>query len=212
MIRKLLSFVFLNFFLISAYSQTNNAPIPFEFFVGNNRTNVQLNVNKNIASKFNFSNLTIAAADYENNLSETEVIMMNSIVYQFHKNINIGTGLQYHFKKGIVPNISMSFSYLNPTWTFLLIPYLDFIPKLDFEFVGVIEFKPKLTKTIRLYTRIQGLYSHNITDNLHDRSFANFRLGLKIKKIAFGGASNIDYYSPKKIYKDNYGAFIKIDM
>jgi hypothetical protein len=212
MIRKLLLFISLNFILSSLYSQNNTPSIPFELFFGSNRTNTQLSLNKNIKGKFNFANLTVAAADYKNTLTENEVIIMNTINYQFHKNINFGAGLRYHYKKGLIPNLSMSFTHFNPTWTFILSPCFEILPKRDIEFVGIIEFKPKLTDKIRLYTRLQGLYNHNLTDNLHDRSYANFRLGLKINRIAFGAAANIDYYGPKKLYKDNYGVFFKIDI
>lgn len=209
---KKLLFILFNLFVINCFSQNVTPPTPVEVFFGNNRTNAQLNFNKNIKGKFNFVNLTVAAADYKNTLSENEVIMMNTVNYQFHKNINTGAGLRYHYKKGFIPNISMSFTYFNPTWSFILTPCFEFLPKRDIEFVGIIEFKPKLTENIRLYTRIQGLYNQNITDNLHDRSYANFRLGLKINRIVFGGAANLDHYGPNKVYKDNYGVFFKYDL
>ncbi|MDD3286430.1 MAG: hypothetical protein PHI14_02910, partial [Bacteroidales bacterium] len=74
MIRKLLLFISLNFILSSLYSQNNTPSIPFELFFGSNRTNTQLSLNKNIKGKFYFANLTVAAADYKNTLTENEVI------------------------------------------------------------------------------------------------------------------------------------------
>lgn len=210
--RKLLAFITLNLFFISLYSQSNNSPNAFELFGGNNRSSVQLNLKRTISNKIDFTNLTIATADYKNTLPENELIMINSLVYQFHKNINIGGGLQYHFKKGFIPNVSISFNYINQTWMFLLTPYFQFLPTRNIETIGIIEFKPKLTENLRLYSRVQGLYNYNFAYNGHERSFLDFRLGLKINKFAFGVASNLDYYGPKKIFKENYGGFLKIDM
>lgn len=210
--RKLLAFITLNLFFISLYSQSNNSPTAFELFGGNNRSSVQLNLKRSIFNKIDFTNLTIATADYKNTLPENELIMINSLVYQFHKNINIGGGLQYHFKKGFIPNISISFSHINQTWMFLLTPYFQMLPTRNIETIGIIEFKPKLTENLRLYSRVQGLYNYNFAYNGHERSFLDFRLGLKINKFAFGVASNLDYYGPKKIFKENYGGFLKIDM
>ncbi len=210
--RKLLTFISLNLFFISVYSQSNNSPVPFEIFAGNNRSSVQLNLKRTICNKIDFSNLTIATADYKNTVSENELIMINSFVYQFHKNINIGGGLQYHFKKGFIPNVSISLNHIDATWMFLLTPYFQFLPTRNIETICIIEFKPKLTEKLRLYSRVQGLYNYNFAYNGHERSFFDFRLGLKINKFAFGAASNIDYYGPKKIFKENYGAFLKIDM
>ncbi|MFV0500517.1 MAG: hypothetical protein ACK5MH_02865 [Bacteroidales bacterium] len=209
--RKVL-FILFNLYVINSFSQNNNPVIPFEIFFGNNRINNQINVNKNIKGKFFFQNISTAAVDYKNTLIENEVIMMNSLNYQFHKHINIGTGLRYHYLKGIIPNLSMSFTYFNPTWTFILSPCLELLPKRNLEFASIIEFKPKLTENIRLYSRIQGLYNQNLIDNLHDRSFLNFRLGLKINNIMFGAATNLDNYGPHKFYKDNYGVFFRIEI
>ncbi len=76
----------------------------------------------------------------------------------------------------------------------------------------MIEFKPLLTQSMRLYTQIQGLYNHNFTNKNHERSFYNFRLGLKINKITFGAGARLDYYGAKKLNKENYGAFFKYDF
>ncbi|MCK9164008.1 MAG: hypothetical protein M0O93_06655 [Bacteroidales bacterium] len=212
--RIILNFILLNIFVLSVYSQTVNPPIPIEIYLGNNRTLFHMGVKRNIYKKINFSNSTSATVDYKNTQAENEIVMNNTLAYQFHKNINIGAGIQYHYKRGFIPNISMGFVYLNPTIMILLLPSFQFLPNGDrnIETMSFIEFTPKLTEKLRLYTKAQAMYNQNIVNNKHDRSFAFFRLGLKINSISFGAACRYDYYGPNKIFKENYGGFIKFDI
>ena len=212
--RKILSLILINLFFISAYSQTFNPPIPVEWVIGNNRTSFQVGPNRNIYKQINFSNITSATADYKNTPTETELVMNNTVAYQFHKNLNIGAGLQYHYKRGLVPNISMTYTFISPAFIILISPAFQLLPngEKNLEFISFAEFKPKLTEKIRLYTKAQYMYNHSFTFDAHDRSFAYFRLGLKINIISFGGACNLDYYGKDKFFKENYGGFIKFDI
>ena len=177
---------------------------------GNNRTNFQLSINKPIAGKWWFNNITTAAADYKGTRTETELVMVNSLVYRFHKNFGASGGLQYHFLKGFVPNAAFHASYASPEWLLVFTPYLNFLPDRNSETVAIVEYKPQLNDNLRLYTRATGLYNHNLTKNSHDRSFYYFRLGLTYRKFTFGAAANFDYYGPNKLYKENFGGFIGV--
>lgn len=212
--RKILIIILLNIFVLSAYSQSVNPPIPIEMFIGNNRTSFLMSMKRNIYKKINFSNNSSATVDYKNTQSENELVTNNTLSYQFHKNINIGTGIQYHYKKGFIPNVSMGFVYANPTIMIVLTPSFQFLPNgdMNIETMSFIEFKPNLTEKIRLYTKAQAMYNQKLVVNKHDRSFASFHLGLKINTITFGAACRYDYYGPTKVFKENYGGFIKFDI
>lgn len=198
---------------LSLWAQSKpQPPIGVEAMMGNNRANFQLTMNKAVAGKFRYNNITIATAPYEVKKGGTELIMVNSFIYQFHRNVGVSGGMQYHFLKGFVPNVALHTSYANPTWTLLLTPYLNFLPDTNSETIATVEFKPQLNENLRLYTRATALYNHNLTTNKHDRSFYYFRLGLTFGKFTLGAAANFDYYAPQKIYKDNFGGFFKMDI
>ena len=192
--------------------QKPQPPISLEAVFGNNRTNFQLSMNRQIIGNFRYNNITIATAPYDHKKETAELIMVNSFIYQFHRNFGASGGLQYHFKKGLVPNVAFHASYASPEWLLVLTPYLNFLPDRNSETIALVEFKPKLNETFRLYTRAMGLYNHNLTQNAHDRSFYYFRLGLTHRQFTFGAAANFDYYGPKKMYKDNFGGFVKVDI
>jgi hypothetical protein len=209
--RKIL-FIFFNLILINTFAQKDNTTIPIELLIGHRRTNFQLNVNRSIYKNIRFMSMTSASADYKNTKEESDLIMNNTVTYQFYKNFNFGLGVQYHYFKGFIPELSASAIYANQTWTLLLNPYFQLLPTINLETVAMIEFKPLLTQSMRLYTQIQGLYNHNFTNKNHERSFYNFRLGLKINKITFGAGARLDYYGAKKLNKENYGVFFKYDF
>ena len=188
-------------------------PIPVELMFGNNRAAMTMSINKPIAGKWRFNNITSLAADYKNTRTETELVVVNSFVYQFHPNFGASGGLQYHFLKGFVPNVAFHTSYADPTWLLVFTPYLNFLPDRNSETVAIVEYKPLLNDNLRLYTRAMALYNHNITLGAHDRSFYYFRLGLTFgRKYTVGAAANLDYYGPNRVHKDNFGGFFKVDI
>ena len=211
--KKIYSSLFFFLFSLSFFAQQKPQPsIPVEVFFGNNRANFQLSLNRQIYGKWRYNNITTTVADYDNTRSETEFVMVNSIVYQFHRNFGASGGLQYHFVKGFVPSVAFHASYASPTWLLLLTPYLNFMPERNSETIGIIEYKPQLNNNFRLYTRAQALYNYNFNLEQHDRSFYYFRLGVTVNKFSFGAAANLDYYGKSKVKKNNFGGFLKVDI
>lgn len=186
--------------------------IPVEVMFGNNRTNFQLSMNKPVIGKLRYNNISIATAPYDIDKEKPELIMINSLIYQFHPNFGVSGGLQYHFLKGFVPNVAFHTSYANPTWLLVLTPYLNLMPERNAETVAMVEFKPRLNEKLRLYTRAMALYNHSLTLNAHDRSFYYFRVGLTLQRFTFGVGANFDYYGPQKVYKDNFGGFLRVAL
>lgn len=187
-------------------------PIGVELLFGNNRLNAALSLNKPVWGKWRFNNITTAAAYYDVADGKTELVMVNSLIYQFHPNFGASGGLQYHFLKGLVPNVAFHTSYADRTWLLVFTPYLNLLPERHSETIAIVQYKPALSENLRLFTQVQALYNHNLNANAHDRSFYYFRLGLTVKKITFGAGANLDYYGPDRIFKDNYGGFVKVDI
>lgn len=197
----------------TVFAQGKREPsIPFETLFGNERVALSMSINKSIGGNFRYSNITSATAFYDYQKGKTELVSVNSIVYQFHKNIGVSAGTQYHFIKGFIPTVALHLSYANPTWLFVLTPYYNFMPWSNLETVAIAEYKPALNEDWRLFTRIMGFYSQDFNKNERERTMLYFRLGATYKKYTFGFGGNIDGYRPERPNIQNYGGFVRIDI
>lgn len=192
--------------------EKRDKPIPVDLLFGDKRVNLMFSMNKTIDGNFRFINSTSTAAYYDYLKGKTEMVSTSSIVYQFHKNIGISGGMQYHFAKGFIPNIAMHFSHGNPTWLIALTPYYNFMPWNSLEAAAIAEFKPALADNLRLFTRLQGFYSYDLKKDERERGIINFRLGLTMKKYTVGFGGVIDYYRPTANEIQNYGGFVRVEI
>lgn len=197
---------------VASAQEKREPPIAFETLFGNERVALSLSLNKSISGKFRYNNISSTAAFYDYMKGRTELVSVNSIIYQFHKNIGISGGMQYHFVKGFIPNVAVHFSYANPSLLLALVPYYNMMPWANMETVAIAEYKPLLSENLRLLTRMQGFYGHNFEAGERERAMLYFRLGLMYKKYSFGFGGNIDYYTPVRDEIQNYGGFVRIDI
>lgn len=196
---------------LSVFAQ-NQPPVSAEILLGGERNSLLLTMNRQIAGKFRYMNITSTTAYCDLDKGKAELVMVNSAIYQFHRNFGASAGLQYHFLKGLVPSVALHATYADPVWMFMFVPFLNLQPGRNSENVLVAEYKPQLNDKLKLYTHVMGLYNHSITLNAHDRSFYQLRLGLTFRNLTFGAGSNIDYYGPQRVNKNTYGGFLKIDV
>ncbi len=121
---------------------------------------------------------------YQNNDGFNELVFSNAITYRLNNKLFVTSGLQYHFLKGIVPYSGFQFLSANPKWLFVISPSIAFLPNTSFQSVFIAEYKPKLSKKLRLYTRFQGIYNFNLENSIHERSLVYLRTGLTLKKTS----------------------------
>jgi hypothetical protein len=207
----LLLFVF-TCFLYPVLGQ--KAPLPVEVMAGNNRANLLIIINRPIdaAGKFNFFNVTVGAADYQNTPAETEMVINNSITYALGKSFAASSGLQWHYKLGFVPTVGMQFLKASPDYLIVIFPTYNFKPGPAFETVALAEYKPKLSDKLRLYTRLQGLLVRDLEKGTHARSGTSLRAGVTFDKFTIGLGSNFDAYGPLKFEKSNHGLFFQMRL
>lgn len=186
-------------------------PTPVEAMFGNNRLVVQMTTNKSIgkSGKFGFFNATITQADYKNTASEIDIISSNALTYALSKSLSVTSGVLMHYKLGMVPTAGIKFQKVSPGLMILVFPMLDFKPSLASENLAILEIKPSLGKSWRLYTRSQLLYIHNLNARQHARSGYIFRAGLSHQQFSFGLGHNWDFYGPTRLVKPNTGIFIQ---
>ena len=185
-------------------------PIPIEVMFGNEEiyalTILNLPIDKK--GKFGYFGVTSALVPYENERSNNELVISNSLTYNFSQKWFATAGLQFHYSKGAVPFTGLQFFSANPKWLFLFSPNLQLAPSINFETVGIVEYKPMLSKNVGLYSRFQGIYNQNLDDGAHERSLLYLRAGVALGKTSFGLGVNIDFYGLERTQEENYGLFI----
>ncbi len=190
--------------------KTNRPPIPIEVMFGNEEIYFLgiLNLPFEKGTKLGYFGVASALVPYENARSNNEIVISNSLTYSLSQKWYATAGLQFHYSKGAVPFTGFQFFSANPKWLFLFSPNLQLAPTINFETVGIVEYKPKLSKGLRLYSRFQGIYNQNLDDGAHERSLLYLRAGISLKRTSFGVGLNIDIYGPERQSEQNYGIFI----
>lgn len=159
-----------------------------------------------------YNNSTSAAVPYIYDKGLIELVSLNSIIFQVHKNIGISGGVNYHYRKGFMPSLGIHLSYSNPSLLLALTPCANFMPWANMEVNAVAEFKPVIVDDLRLLTRAQACFGYDFSRQERERAKFYCRLGLMYKKVAAGFGINIDYYRPSAEPIDNYGLFIRLDI
>lgn len=209
-----ISLILLLVSLVSYGQKNNSKPTSIELMIGHQHTHYGLATTMPVYKNLYFNNITTASSPYKFDVKNNiELVSVNSLIYKFSPHIGVSGGMQYHFKKGIVPNIALHTSYINRTWLILATPYLSVYPWLGTEMMALIAYRPTISQNIKLYTKAQGLYGHNLEKKVHERSFTYLRLGLSYKKWTIGAAANFDFYGKNMAKKtENYGAFLMLNL
>jgi hypothetical protein len=204
--KKLFSFIFLYALLLTpaTYAQDSHATL----------TPIPLEANRPVTAdgKLSYFNLSTGMVDYSNTADETELVIVNNLTYTLFKNIRATAGAEWHYKLGLVPQVGLQYFKANRTWLFLLNPSFNFQPSRSLSTIGIVEFKPAISKAISFYSRTQVLYIQNLSESVHARSVLMLRAGLSFSKFTVGLGTNFDYYGPNKIRNDNVGVFTRLNL
>jgi hypothetical protein len=189
-------------------------PIPIELVLGNSRLSLQSIINKNLpeSKRFSFFSVTNFESDYSQNADGLDFINNSQISFEIYKGFGISSGLNINKVTGLSPTLGLQYVFANPKWLFVVTPNLIFSTGNTASLLSILEYKPKLTDQLKVYSRVQGLYNHNIKSSAHERSYLQLRIGLEYKKYQFGLASNLDYFGPNRSFKENHGVFIRANL
>lgn len=213
--RILFLFLLTSFIANAQEKATNNEPpSPVELNIGNNRFGLQFLMSKHFAptSKFSFLSVTSFESTYKNDINSLDFINNSQVSYEIYKGFGIATGLSVNRVSGLTPIVGLEYVFANKEILLVITPTYHLSKNKNIEGLALIEYKPKLTEKINLYTRFQTLYNHNSENNQHERSYMQFRLGVGISNYQFGLATNLDYYGAAKILKENYGVFLRFNF
>ena len=211
---KLLFIMLLCSSLLNAQQINKEAPSPVELNAGNNRFGLQFLMNRHFApeSKFSFLSVTSFESSFNNDLNNLDFINNSQIGYEIYKGFGIATGLSVNRVSGLTPVVGLEYVLANKEILLVLTPTCHLSKNKNLEGLALLEYKPKLTEKVNLYSRFQTLYNQNLETSKHERSYQQFRLGVGMGNCQFGLAANVDYYGPAKVYKDNYGIFLRFNF
>ncbi|MEY2760282.1 MAG: hypothetical protein RLZZ96_182 [Bacteroidota bacterium] len=207
-------------FAKAVFAQDNHAPsmpappIPVEATFGNNRVQFIGVLNRPVSAdgKLSYFNLSMGMVDYKNTASETEMVIVNNLTYTLFGNVRATAGAEWHYKLGLVPQVGLQYFKANRTWLFLLNPNLNLQPSKAISTIGIVEFKPAISKDLSFYSKAQVLHVASLSEGTHARSALMLRAGITKGKFTLGLGANFDYYGPMKIEKNNVGLFTRLAL
>lgn len=192
---------------------TKNPPIFMETFAGDRALAYQMIINKKLQSvpKLGFFGVTNIQPEWREP-KMNDYMLQGNITYSIIRGIDLSGGFIWNPIDGIRPSAGVIFSYGNQDLLAVVNPRVDLSKNANFDALALIEYKPKLTEKLNIYTRLQGLYTHNLGYDFHTRSYIMLRAGLTYKDITFGAAANLDWYGPMKTNQNNFGGFVAVNL
>lgn len=189
-------------------------PIPLEFMFGNNRLFHQRIMIRKISdnNKVGIFSANTFLADNNNEIAKNEFLTTTAIYFDIFKGIGINTGATFNSKEGIKPFIGLQYIYSNKTFFIIYLSSFYFTNSNKIDQLLLVEYKPKLNKRWSIYSRLQMKFAYQTENYHHFRSYLFTRLGLSYSNFTFGIGNNTDWYGEAKIWKENDGFFIKINL
>lgn len=190
-----------------------NPPINMEAFAGTRALAYQMMINKKLQSipALGFFSVTNIQPEWSKPKMDDYMVQGN-LTYSFIKGIDLSGGFIWNPVDGIRPSAGLIFSYGNPDLLAVVNPRIDLSKNANFDALALVEYKPAINEKLRLYTRLQGLYTHNLGYDFHSRSYVMLRAGFSYKDITLGAATNFDWYGPIKSNKNNFGGFVALNL
>jgi hypothetical protein len=189
-------------------------PIPVELVIGHNRFGLQFVMNKKFSpsSRFSFLNANIFTSDYNNSRDNLDLVAVAQVGYDFYKGFGPTVGLSVNSVAGLSPTAGVQYVFVNREILLVFSPTIEISETNNIQGLIIGEYRPALSSKVDLFSRIQALYNYDTNNKFHQRSYIQLRLGAGIGKYQFGPALNLDYYGPEKVFKGNYGAFVRFNF
>lgn len=192
---------------------TINPPIFMEAFAGDRAWAYQMIINKKMQSvpKLGFFGVTHIQPEWgEPRIND--FMVQGNLTAQLMRGIDFSGGFIWNPMDGIRPSAGAIFSYGNPNLVVVMNPRIDVSKNPNADVLALVEYKPVINPKLAVYTRLQGLYTHNLGHEYHSRSYLMFRVGLTYRDLTFGAGANVDWYGPRKMNKNNFGGFVAVNF
>ena len=197
-----------------AAQQTTPAPIPIELMFGQERFRLQQVLQRGLpgSQRFSFFAVTYADNTYKNETTKLDFVNTSQLAYNLYQGFGLTAGLNTNKVTGLSPTLGIRYIYASPKLLAAAVPDYIFSEDRNLALFALIEFKPRLSNNFKLYSRLQGLYNHNLKSSNHQRSYLQIRLGIGYRKYQFGLAANLDYFGSDKVFQENYGVFVRTGL
>lgn len=194
-------------------SQVPSPPIPIELMAGNQDLYFQMVVKKSFKpqSAFQFFGLSTYTSAIKD-LQSTDLISIGQLSYTFSKGFGVFVGADVNSFSGLSIIAGPQHNFASAKWLAITTTSFFLNDDADLKVFGLYEFKPNITEQIGLYTRLQSIYNFSLENNGHNVSYIYLRAGIKVKSMIFGGAANLNWSGPNKLYQENYGLFVRYEL
>lgn len=130
------------------------------------------------------------------------------LTYDIYKGLGVVSGAALNSKWGFRPFAGGMYVYSNKVFTTAISSGFYLTESNNSESIAMVQYRHPLTADWSLNTRLQGLFNLDMDTKKHDRGQLYARLGMGYEAIEFGFATNLDWYGPNKVFKENYGIYI----
>ncbi len=185
-------------------------PIPVEVFFGHDRVVTQITLIKKFSPTTRFGILASSyyAADYENELRNNESMNVLLLTYDLYKGLGLISGAALNSKWGFRPFAGAMYTYGNKGFATAFSSGFYLTESNNSESKGMVQYRHPLKDNWSLYGRLEGLFNLDMDTKKHERGQMYGRLGVGYKAFGFGFATNLDWYGPNKVFKENYGVYV----
>ncbi len=193
-----------------AFASVKAQPATIEVMVGEENYFYQHALSKSISSsRFGFFHTSSLHAFY-NSDDLNEVMSQSYMTYELTEFAKLAMGTFYASKPGISVAAALQFGYAHRNFRASLVPRIDLKRGGSVEMMMLLEYSPTITERIKFYSRAQFMTNYG-PDN-HNRSYQNFRAGLRVKNTVVGVALNIDERGSEINTLHNLGVFLRYEL
>lgn len=194
--------------LLCFFHEVTAQSIPVEIFSGHLAYRYQHSFSGQISNRLGISHSSTLLESYTE--KETEIMTQSYLTLSLGKNVKLGLGTFYASAPGFSPSLNVQFMQKKSNWMWIIVPRIDLKEKPSYDVMTMLEYRPQLTQTLKLYSRIQLM--ENFTGTTHNRGYNHIRVGIDVKKIQLGLASGLESYGKKYECWENYGLFFRTEL
>jgi hypothetical protein len=196
-----------------AFSSVAAQPFTAEAMAGNDYLFYQHLVVKKFSAQSRFGLMHIANVitryqpDPAKGGKPHELMNQAYLTTSISKSLTLLTGLFYNNVTGTRAAIGLQYARPVKHGLFVVVPRADIQHHGSAEIMSMLEYKPQISRKIKLYTRLQVMSNYGAYH--HNRSYQRLRLGISLREWQLGLAMNLDEYGRAPETRVNAGFFIR---
>lgn len=193
-----------------ALASARAQPTTIEAMLGEENYFYQHTLSKSISSsRFGFFHTSSLHAFYNSDYLN-EAMSQSYLTYELTEFAKLAIGTFYASKPGISVAASLQLAYAHRNFRASLVPRLDLKKGGSVEMMMLLQYSPAITERMKFYSRAQ--FMTNYGPDHQNRSYQNFRAGLRVKNAVMGLALIIDQRGSEITTLHNLGVFLLYEL